>query len=239
MRRWRDFLAGFLAAALMMSMGMPSMAATARQLNASYNNIKITLDGKTLTPKDANGATVEPFIVDGTTYLPVRAVADSLGLGVEWDAKTQTVKLTTGGTNSSASADALSEQAYKAKILEIGSKVSELTPSVSAAQQKASSDPEGALKDLIAIVAKMKPLYQELADLKAPSKYAAAQAKIKEGSQASVDMLDLTVEMMELALDPNRRAEAQQKMNELNDKLVQYQSDAQKLSEGLTEVMGL
>lgn len=74
--------------------------------------------------------------MDGAAYLPVRAVADSLGLGVEWDAKTQTVKLTTGGTNSSASADALSEQAYKAKILEIGSKVSELTPSVSAAQQK-------------------------------------------------------------------------------------------------------
>jgi hypothetical protein len=56
MRRWRDFLAGFLAAALLMSMGAPSMAATARQLNASYNNIKITLDGKTITPKDANGA---------------------------------------------------------------------------------------------------------------------------------------------------------------------------------------
>ncbi len=91
-------MAGFLAAALLMSMGAPSMAATARQLNASYNNIKITLDGKTITPKDANGAVVEPFIVDGTTYLPVRAVADSLGLGVEWDAKTQTVKLTAGGS---------------------------------------------------------------------------------------------------------------------------------------------
>lgn len=234
MRRWKDFLAGFLAAALMMSAGMPSMAATARQLNASYNNIQITLDGKTLTPKDANGATVEPFIVDGTTYLPVRAVADSLGLGVEWDAKTQTVKLTTGGS----SGDALSEQAYKNKILEIGNKVAELSPSVSAAQQKAASDPEGALKDLIAIVAKMKPLYQELANLKAPAKYAAAQAKIREGSQASVDMLDLTVEMMELALDPSKRAEAQQKLNELNGKMTQYQADAQKLSEGLTEVMG-
>lgn len=235
MRRWRDFLAGFLAAALLMSMGAPSMATTARQLNASYNNIKITLDGKTITPKDANGAVVEPFIVDGTTYLPVRAVADSLGLGVEWDAKTQTVKLTAGGSGG----DALSEQAYKAKILEIGNQVAELSPSVSAAQKKASSDPEGALKDLIAIVAKMKPLYQELADLKAPAKYAAAQAKIKEGSQASVDMLDLTVEMMELALDPNKHAEAKQKLDELTGKLSQYQADAEKLSEGLSEVMGI
>ena len=219
MRRWRDFLAGFLAAALLMSMGAPSMAATARQLNASYNNIKITLDGKTITPKDANGAVVEPFIVDGTTYLPVRAVADSLGLGVEWAAKTQTVKLTAGGSGG----DVLSEQAYKAKILEIGNQVAELSPSVSAAQKKASSDPEGALKD----------------DLKAPAKYAAAQAKIKEGSQASVDMLDLTVEMMELALDPNKHAEAKQKLDELTGKLSQYQADAEKLSEGLSEVMGI
>ena len=70
--------------------------------------------------------------MDGAAYLPVRAVADSLGLGVEWDAKTQTVKLTTGGS----SGDALSEQAYKNKILEIGDKVAELSPSVSAAQQK-------------------------------------------------------------------------------------------------------
>jgi hypothetical protein len=32
-------------------------------------------------------------MVDGTTYLPVRAVASALGLAVEWDGETNTVRL--------------------------------------------------------------------------------------------------------------------------------------------------
>ena len=102
------------------------------------------------------------------------------------------------------SGEALSEEDYKAKITEIGNKVTELTNDVNAAQTKAATDPEGAINDLIDVVAEMKPLYQELADLKAPEKFAAAQAKIKSGCEASVEMLDLTVEMMELAVDPEQ-----------------------------------
>jgi V8-like Glu-specific endopeptidase len=59
----------------------------------SYRNIKITLNGLTITPTDANGNAVEPFIMDGSTYLPVRAVANALGLNVGWDSKTSTVSL--------------------------------------------------------------------------------------------------------------------------------------------------
>ena len=59
----------------------------------SYRNIKITLNGLTITPTDANGNAVEPFIMDGSTYLPVRAVANALGLEVGWDQKTSTVSL--------------------------------------------------------------------------------------------------------------------------------------------------
>ncbi len=54
------------------------------------------LDGKTITPRDANGKLVEPFAVDGTTYLPIRAVASALGLDMEWKQATKTVKLTSG-----------------------------------------------------------------------------------------------------------------------------------------------
>lgn len=60
---------------------------------ASYNNIRITLDGATITPKDANGNSVEPFIIDGTTYLPVRGIASALGLSVSWDGTNKTVLL--------------------------------------------------------------------------------------------------------------------------------------------------
>ena len=45
-----------------------------RMIKANYSGIHITVDGKQITPKDANGKVVEPFTVDNTTYLPVRAV---------------------------------------------------------------------------------------------------------------------------------------------------------------------
>ena len=56
-----------------------------KTVNAVYNNIKLVINGAEVTPKDANGNTVEPFIIDGTTYLPVRAVAGALGQSVDWD----------------------------------------------------------------------------------------------------------------------------------------------------------
>ncbi|MEE1225242.1 MAG: stalk domain-containing protein [Clostridia bacterium] len=60
----------------------------------SYDDIKISLNGKIIEPKDANGNKIEPFIIEGTTYLPVRAVGDALGLNVEWEATSKTVLLT-------------------------------------------------------------------------------------------------------------------------------------------------
>ena len=60
----------------------------------SYNNIRVTLDDSPVELRDSNGESVEPFIIDGTTYLPVRAVAEALGLDVDWDGTTNTVVLT-------------------------------------------------------------------------------------------------------------------------------------------------
>ena len=59
----------------------------------SYDDIKISLNEKIIEPKDANGNKIEPFIIEGTTYLPVRAVGDALGLNVEWEATSKTVLL--------------------------------------------------------------------------------------------------------------------------------------------------
>lgn len=62
-----------------------------------YNNIKIMLNGKEVVPTDGNGNAIEPFIIDGTTYLPVRGVASALGLNVGWDAETSSVTLDNPG----------------------------------------------------------------------------------------------------------------------------------------------
>jgi hypothetical protein len=64
-----------------------------------YNNIKLVIDGKQIDPKDANGKAVEPFIYNGTTYLPVRALATALGSNVAWDSSTATVNVTNDKTN--------------------------------------------------------------------------------------------------------------------------------------------
>jgi len=72
----------------------PVMAQVTRQAELTFRDIRITLNGETLTPTDVHGNEVEPFIYDGTTYLPVRGIANALGLEVDWDDATSTVILT-------------------------------------------------------------------------------------------------------------------------------------------------
>lgn len=100
----KSFISGFLCATVICAGSIVGLASTGTQtLSAAYNNIKISLNGKTLTPTDANGKSVEPFIVNGTTYLPVRAVASALGVNVGWDGNTNTVVLTDSGNSSTGS----------------------------------------------------------------------------------------------------------------------------------------
>lgn len=68
-----------------------------RTAEVLYDNIKILLNGKEVLPTDANGNAVEPFIIDGTTYLPVRGISSALGLNVGWDGTTNTVTLDNPG----------------------------------------------------------------------------------------------------------------------------------------------
>lgn len=94
-RDWKGFTLGFLVAVLLFALVIPAVASTVKQINATYKDIKITLDGVQIVPKDANGNAIEPFVSGGTTYLPIRGIANALGLGVDWDGKTNTVILQT------------------------------------------------------------------------------------------------------------------------------------------------
>lgn len=90
----KDFIKGVAAGcALSAVLGGAAVFADAMstQIEAVYNNIKLVVNGEKITPKDANGNTVEPFISGGTTYLPVRAIANALGQEVDWDGDTNTV----------------------------------------------------------------------------------------------------------------------------------------------------
>lgn len=58
--------------------------------NAECN---ILIDGESLLCYDTNGALVEPFVYEGATYAPVRAIATAFNVNVSWDQETKTVHL--------------------------------------------------------------------------------------------------------------------------------------------------
>jgi hypothetical protein len=62
-------------------------------IDVLYNNIKILLYGQELDIKDVNGNNVEPFIYNGTTYVPIRAVSEAFGKSVTWNADTGSVEI--------------------------------------------------------------------------------------------------------------------------------------------------
>lgn len=89
-----------LALCLALVLAAPAAASQGTEtVSITYRGISLTLDGQPIIPVDAEGRSVEPFILDGTTYLPVRGVANALSLDVAWDGTTNTVTLTSGGTS--------------------------------------------------------------------------------------------------------------------------------------------
>ena len=56
-------------------------------------DIVVKLDDQVLSLTDGNGKSINPLIVEGSTYLPVRAIAEAVGLQVAWDSESSTVSL--------------------------------------------------------------------------------------------------------------------------------------------------
>lgn len=55
--------------------------------------IKLYVDNVLIELKDVNGNVVKPFIINGTTYVPLRGVAQALGCDVYWDSEYRTVRI--------------------------------------------------------------------------------------------------------------------------------------------------
>jgi len=86
------------------SIGITALATTGqRNTTITYRDIKVTLNGTQIS------LATEPFLMDGSTYLPLRAIGTALGIGVDWDGNTSTVKLT---TNSGGSTPATPSNKY-------------------------------------------------------------------------------------------------------------------------------
>lgn len=97
MKHGKRFTTLAVALALVCGLVLGAGAAGASQQIQAYLTMgrTVTYNGEVQTMKDANGKTVYPISYQGSTYLPIRAIADMLGIQINWDAATQTVVLGT------------------------------------------------------------------------------------------------------------------------------------------------
>ena len=91
-KKLAGYLVGFFGAALCVG-GVVYAATGAKTIDVVYDNIKVYKDNVLCELKDANGTTIEPFIYNGTTYLPVRGAANLADMQVTWDGNTKSVYL--------------------------------------------------------------------------------------------------------------------------------------------------
>lgn len=92
--KFKGIVIGFCFCLIFTSV-VPVIAASRRaKLDVVYDDIKLYVDGKLTVPTDPNGNKVEPFIYDGTTYLPARALSNALTNNqkdVTWDSEKSSI----------------------------------------------------------------------------------------------------------------------------------------------------
>jgi len=97
------FVASIAAASLLFGSVGAFAAGGIEKIQAYLNHdITFTVDGKAWTPTDSDGNELAALIYEGSSYVPAKAVAEKMGGRVVWDGDTQTIKLTTPGTDQQA-----------------------------------------------------------------------------------------------------------------------------------------
>ena len=81
--------------------GKPDTEAKDTEISAQLRpDFTVIVDGVKRTFTDANGQTVYPLLYNGSVYLPLRAIGNLSGYAVSWEAKTDTISLTTSSDSS-------------------------------------------------------------------------------------------------------------------------------------------
>ncbi len=102
---------------LVLSFSTTGFAAWAtKTLQASYRNITVFVNNTQKVATNANGTVVEPFIVDGTTYVPLRGIAEMLGYQVSFNPTTYRIDIV--GTDVAALAAQIIQKDARIKELE-------------------------------------------------------------------------------------------------------------------------
>lgn len=92
-RRFPSFLSGFLACALIVG-GSASALAISGRMTIEVDPVNVQVNGAAFHPTDVNGKAVPVFAYNGTTYAPLRALAEAYGLEVGYDAQANLATVT-------------------------------------------------------------------------------------------------------------------------------------------------
>ena len=97
---WKGFGSGLILTVLVAALCVTATATSKRSIQVE-DGIGITLNGATFIPRSANGKQVSVFLYNGTTYVPVRAISEAMGMDVSFNSATRTVVLTTADRTAS------------------------------------------------------------------------------------------------------------------------------------------
>ena len=110
-RKTTYFLAGVLVVVLLLAMSVSALASDG-SFTITIHPIKIMVNGEVFQPKDVNGNDVMVFTVNGTTYAPLRALAEAYGLEVGYDAATNTATVNSSNPNAVPAVPAASKDDF-------------------------------------------------------------------------------------------------------------------------------
>lgn len=85
-KRIPSFISGMLTTALIVALSVSALAATGT-IKLEVNPISVLVNGEEFHPKDAKGNDAMVFSYNGTTYAPLRALAETYGLEVGYDSE--------------------------------------------------------------------------------------------------------------------------------------------------------
>lgn len=141
-----------------------------------------------------------------------------------------------GSAGSSASVTAeLSEEEYVTKVKDFYEDVTKI--STEAMSGVDATDPKATIDATKGMIEQVTPLYEELGALNAPAAYKDQQAKIKAGCDASVETLQLSMEMLEMSTSGDTSsADAQAKLTELTEKMQGLTAVLTDFQTALTEI---
>lgn len=95
--RISSFLAGVTTALLIGALSVSALAASG-SITLNVNPIRVLVNGEEFQPKDAKGNDALVFTYNGTTYAPLRALAEAYGLQVGYDSTAKAATVTTPGS---------------------------------------------------------------------------------------------------------------------------------------------